>query len=231
MREKLKTVFSTRYTILAGVSLVLILGILIFGLTHKYERAAEVLRPGETEDSYYLDERTVAEFSKVIVEKFREESELTVLTADASIDVDLKKIGLFNWSVLNKAQTIRYKGSGRFYVDLSALSAKNVLLDNNVYTITIEIPHAKMAPVEIDPDKFEAEEVEKGFFAFGDLKFTPAEFNLLEKEAKARITKEVDTKDNRAAADARAIEEMKKIYDPIVRLVDASYRVEIVFVE
>ena len=71
--------------------------------------------------------------------------------------------------------------------------------------------------------------MENGLLAFGDLKFTPQEFNDLQTTCKLKLEKEINTEANRNAADERAVEEMMKIYEPIVKTVDDDYSVEITF--
>ena len=62
------------------------------------------------------------------------------------------------------------------------------------------------------------------------MKFTAKEYNKLEKEAKQKVFDAVNKPENFTRADDRAIEEMKKIYDPVVKAVDASYSVNIDFI-
>ena len=62
------------------------------------------------------------------------------------------------------------------------------------------------------------------------MKFTAKEYNNLEMEAKQKVFDAVNKPENFTKADDRAIEEMKKIYDPVVKAVDASYSVSIDFV-
>ena len=112
---------------------------------------------------------------------------------------------------------------------MSMMGPHSLRLDEDSQTITIEIPHASMEPLEIDPTRFTCEEVENGLLAFGDLKFTPQEFNDLQTTCKLKLEKEINTEANRNAADERAVEEMMKIYEPIVKTVDDDYSVEITF--
>lgn len=216
------------------VSVVLIFAVVVYGVSHR-EKEQETAGGGYyaegDEDVYYLDEHALAEFSDVIVEEFHKESELIVSSVDTSVTVDLKQTGVLDFDVFNKTQKVTYKGTGRFYVDLSVLGQNSISLDNDRAVVTIEIPRTKLAEIEINPDKFTFEETEKGFLAFGDLKFTAKEYNDLETECKNRIEAAVDTAANRQTADERAIEEMTKIYEPIVKAVDAAYCVEVVFMK
>lgn len=222
--------------ILANLGLILcllaIVGILVFSLLHKPEEAvqAAAMEPFNIEEeTYHINGRSLAEFSDVIVEKFNEESKLMVSSVDASVSVELKQNAGWDVGFLTKTQKVTYKGTGKFYVDLSMMGEHSIKMNEDEQKITIEIPHARMEPLEIDPTKFTVDKVENGLLAFGDLKFTPAEFNSLETGCKAKLENEINTAANRQAADERAIEEMLKIYEPIVKTVDDAYSVEITF--
>ena len=210
----------------------IILVVLLFALFRKpKEEAVETMAepyPIE-EERYSINSRSLVEFSDVIVEQFREESKLLVSSVDATISMELKQNSGWDIGILTKTQKINYQGTGKFYVDLSMMGPHSLHLDEDSQTITIEIPHASMEPLEIDPTRFTCEEVENGLLAFGDLKFTPQEFNDLQTTCKLKLEKEINTEANRNAADERAVEEMMKIYEPIVKTVDDDYSVEITF--
>ncbi len=217
-----------------AASILLIAGVVIYGLLSDkdgQDAHRENSFSKEEEDFYYIDEHQLVDFSEVIVEQFRKESRLVVSSVDASVSVSFKETGIFDVDILNKTQKVTYNGTGRFYVDLSLLGRHSIRLDNDRSTVTIEIPHTELAEIEIDPDRFQFAEAEKGFLAFGELKFTAEEYNDLQIECKDRLQDAIDTKENRTAADRRAVEEMKKIYEPIVKAVDDGYSVEIVFME
>lgn len=221
---------NNRYTLALAISVIAIVAIVFYGIFHKTEPVTAEELQSQEEEVYKLNERTMAEFQPVIIEKFNEESELVVYSVETTAAVDLKQAGLFDWSILNKTQTLNYKGNGVFYVDLSSLGEKNLRLDNAKKTIIIEIPHTKMASVEIDPEQFEADETRKGFLAFGEMKFTAKEYNDLEKEVRNEIYHAVHTDSNFKKADELAVTEMKKIYEPVVKMIDDDYTVEITFI-
>lgn len=185
----------------------------------------------EEEDVYRLGGHDLAEFSQPILEEFGQESKLVVSEVDAEVSVELKQTGLFDIGVLNKSQDVTYRGTCRFYVDLSALGQRSIRLDDQNAVITIEIPHTKLEEIEIDPDRFTFGETEKGLLAFGDLRFTAREYNDLEVACKQKIRSAVSVEENYQKADEMAVAEMKKIYEPIVKAVDSTYRVEIEFIQ
>ena len=226
--EDIMSLRNNAYRIGFYLSVVAIAGVLIYGITHRTNGPEKEMVKPLQEDSYHLNGRTVAEFQPVILEKFNEESKLEVLSVDAAEPVNVTAQGFMG--IGDKSQNLTYRGIGEFYLDLSSLDARNITLDDEKQSITISIPRTKLEPIEIDPDKFEAGETEKGFLAFGEMKFTAKEYNKLEKEAKQKVFDAVNKPENFTRADERAIEEMKKIYDPVVKTVDASYSVNIEFV-
>lgn len=221
-------------TVLFAISLLAVIIVAVVGIKNEKElrdeAKNELSKSGYIDDEVYkLNERTLADFSDVIITQFSKESQFVVLSVDAAVDINLKQKGVFDVGAMNKTQKLTYKGTGRFYVDLSSDENITIALNEETKTITIAIPHTKLLPIEIDPEKFESEDAKRGFLAFGDLKFTPKEYNDLQTEVKGKLEKSIDTKDNRILADECAIEEMVKIYDPIIKAVDSSYSVNVEF--
>lgn len=220
------------------ICVVLSVGVLLFGVvrTKIKEKSTESVKRTFTpsyddEEVYHLNEKTTVNFYDPIIEQFNKESQLVVSSADASIELYLKQNGVFDVGLLNKTQKITYKGTGRFYVDMSDLSQDNIDVDEENKTVTIFVPHTKLLPIEIDPNRFESEDAKKGLLAFGDLKFTPKEYNDLQTEVKTKLEKRINVKENRLKADDNAISEITKIYEPIVKSLDEEYSVQVSFVE
>ena len=220
------------------ICVILSVGVLLFGVvrTKIKEKSTESVKKTFTpsyddEEVYHLNEKTTVNFYDPIIEQFNKESQLVVSSADASIELNLKQTGVFDVGLLNKTQKITYKGTGRFYVDMSNLSQDNIDVDEENKTVTIFVPHTKLLPIEIDPNRFESEDAKKGLLAFGDLKFTPKEYNDLQTEVKTKLEKRINVKENRLKADDNAILEITKIYEPIVKSLDEEYSVQVSFVE
>lgn len=233
MNKRIKDII---FTSAFYLSILLIIVLLVFGIVStKKEKGANELpsnSPGyDEEEVYHLNSRTLVDFADPIIEQFNKETQLIVSSVDASIELNLKQTGVFDVGILNKTQKIKYKGTGRFYIDLSEMEDITITLDEENKVIKIAVPHAKLLPIEIDPNRFESEDAKKGFLAFGDLKFTPKEYNDLQTECKTKLEKSIDTKENRLKADENALEEIVKIYDPIVKAVDENYSVQAEFLD
>lgn len=215
-------------------SIILIIGVIITGLTISKKNSSDISASGseskyDDDYIYHLNEKTVVDFKEPIIEQFNKESQFVVSSVDARIDLVLHQSGMLDIDILNKSQKISYKGTGRYYIDMSSLNEDSISVNEEEKVITITVPHPELIPVEIDPDCFESEDAKKGFLAFGDLKFTPKEYNDLESECKTKLTKAVDTKENRLKANENAIAELIKIYTPIVKALDDDYSVCVEF--
>lgn len=224
-------------TNIANVLLLILIVLTVFltiaGIVKSKDSSDEVVKnPGlyvEEDERYHINGRTIVEFSDVICEEFNKESELVVSSVEASCETTVKQTGAFDLDAFNKYQTFIYKATGRFSVDLSEMSEQSISMDEENKIITISIPHAKMMPVDIDPSKFTAKDTQSGFLAFGSLKFTANEYNSIETECKKKLEEGINTKENRLMADENALEEIKNIYEPIVKAVDDEYSLEVVF--
>ena len=53
-------------------------------------------------------------------------------------------------------------------------------MDETLASVTIQIPHAKLSYVTVDLDKTEYDETQKALFAFGEIKLTSEQTNILE---------------------------------------------------
>lgn len=216
-----------------------IIGISVFGISRDKKEAlenerikrAESIVGFDEDEVYHVNTKTVVNFKEPIIEQFRKESQLVVSSVDAVIELELKQTGVIDVAFLNKSQVIKYRGTGRFYIDMSDMSEDNITVDEENKTVTIEIPHTKLIPVDIDPDRFESQDAKKGLLAFGDLKFTPVEYNNLQTECKNKLEGKINTKENRIKADENATQEIIKIYTPIVKSLDEEYEVKAVFTD
>lgn len=225
--------------VILSITVICIIGISIFGISRDKKEAlesdrikrAESIAAYDEDDVYHVNTKTVVNFKEPIIEQFRKESQLVVSSVDAVIELELKQTGVIDVAFLNKSQIIKYRGTGRFYIDMSDMSEDDITVDEENKTVTIKIPHTQMIPVDIDPDRFESQDAKKGLLAFGDLKFTPVEYNDLQSECKSKLEGKINTKENRLKADENAVEEIIKIYNPIVKSLDEEYEVEAVFTD
>ena len=166
------------------------------------------------------------DFSDAILGESREKSDFVVLEQDITVSTKVSQ-ALANLALFEKSQVIRSFGTGVYTVNLAALGADDIALDSSLEQITITIPHPALSYVTVDVEKTEFEETKKAIFAFGDIKLTNEQLNLLEQNIQETMTEQLSTADMLAKADSHAISQVQQLFDPIVRSVAPDYTVKI----
>jgi hypothetical protein len=170
-------------------------------------------------------------FSDVLLSDHNELRKLIVATQKGTVTTQLtdRLIRKLDFDFLKKTQNISYTGTGYFVVDLDRLSAANIIDDKAQKTLTIQIDHAYLEAIEIDPNKIIIDAVKEGLLARGDIELTVADYNAIEKELRSRLEAQFDTAANGQAADDTALRMVKEIYEPIVTAIDRRYTVIVEF--
>ncbi len=177
--------------------------------------------------------RVTVRFSDVILSKQNEERRLIVSTQEAAVDYELTEstFRFLDWAILKKSQTVSYKGTGYFVVDLDSahLRESDITADEASKTVTIRIEHPHLETVEIDPDDILIGEVRERLLARGDIRLTVEGYNLIEKELRTRLEAAFDTAENINRANDNALRMVAELYEPVVRAVDDRWRVQVVY--
>lgn len=106
-------------------------------------------------------------FSDVILSGQNETRKLIVSTQNGTVTTKLigRLIQQLDFGFMKKTQNISYTGTGYFVVDLDKLSPADVTQDRDQKTVTIQIGHAYLQAIEIDPDNIIIDEVEESLLA------------------------------------------------------------------
>ena len=221
--------------ILIGILLFAITATLIWGLFHKNQTAEEAYNDGIEQidiDSIYLTSSGVqVDFSEVIIGKHEEQRKLIVSTQEATVSTELTErlIKILDINALKKTQNVSYTGKGYFVVDLDHLTKDNIKQDHKNKTITLQIGHAYLQAIEIDPTQIIIDDVKEGLLARGDIKLTVKDYNAIEKELRDRLEAKFDTIENGQKADTIALEMVKEVYEPLIKAIDSSYQLYVEF--
>ena len=124
---------------------------------------------------------------------------------------------LANLALFEKSQVITSYGTGVYTVDLSKLSDQDISLDAELNLLSVIIPHAALSYVTVDVEKTEFEETKKALFAFGDIKLTNEQLNLLEQNIQDAMQEQLGTSEMLAKADVQALSQVRKLFEPIVQ--------------
>ena len=203
--------------------------ILLWGHSERENNAKEVSSSDVEQidlDSIQLVKSGVqVDFSEVIVGTQEEMRKLIVRKQDATVSTDLtdRLINKLDFEFMKKTQKVSYTGTGYFVVDLDNLTKENVIVDHKNQIITLQIGHAYLQAIEIDPNKILIDDVKESLLARGDIELTLKDYNAIEKELRQKLETKFNTAENGQEADAIALEMVKKVYEPIIKAVDSSY--------
>jgi len=221
---------------IACVILVLaIMGILLWGILRVKQEDHDTYEDGIVQvdlNTVYLPSSDIkVNFSEVILGQQQETRKLIVSTHEATVSTQLSAslINNVDLDFLTKTQKVSYFGTGYFVVDLDNLTAANIIEDSENKTITIQIGHAYLEVVDIDPEKVIVDDVKQGLLAWGKIKLTMNDYNEIEKELVNRMEEKFNTAENGQKADAVALRMVREVYEPVVKAIDPEYSVVVEF--
>lgn len=168
------------------------------------------------------------DFSNAVLGESREKSDFVVLEQDVTVTSRVSQ-ALANLALFEKSQIIRSYGTGVYSVDLSTLTEQDVAVDESLTTVTISIPHAALAYITVDLEKTEYEETEKALFAFGEIKLTSEQTNILEQSIDDAMRVQLTSDEMLQKADAHAISQTQQLFEPVIQAVAPEYVVVINF--
>lgn len=173
-----------KLTVLAVLFALILVSILVFRLfparesTFTDQVAGQIQQ--EMEDNQIVlsakpGRRTVADFREPILITHKKDSRLIVHTAHMSETISIASEGLGGWEWTSAYQDIVYEGDAQYTVDLSQLSDGDFTVNNELKTLTVRIPYAVLAPINIPADQIKFRDVKKGWAAPKDIKLTAQE--------------------------------------------------------
>ncbi|MEE1014544.1 MAG: DUF4230 domain-containing protein [Lachnospiraceae bacterium] len=208
---------------------------LIWGALQEKNSSKEAYNDGieqiDLDSIYLVDSGVQVDFAEVIVGTQEETRKLIVSTQQATVSIELTDslIKKLDYDFLKKTQKVSYTGTGYFIVDLDNLTKDNIIQDKQNKTVTIQIGHAYLETIEIDPNKIIIDEVKEGLLARGDIELTVKDYNSIEKELRNQLEAKFKTAENGQNADAIALRMVKEVYEPIVKAIDSNYTLYVEF--
>lgn len=220
---------------IAGVLAVLVLAAILLG--HRLSAAPAQAQVSDGIERIDLDtihlksSGVEVNFSDVILSQQEETRKLIVSTQHGTVSTVLtdRIIEQLDFDFMKKTQSVSYTGTGYFVVDLAKLTRADVIEDRDSHTVTIQIGHAELEVVDIDPNNIIVDAVKESLLARGDIRLSAAEYRAIEQELRTRLTAQFNTAANGQTADANALEMVRQVYEPAVRAVDPRYSVVVQF--
>jgi len=175
-----------------------------------------------------LGRRTVAEFKDPIILTHGKESRLIVYTAHLTETVSIASEGLGAWQWTSAYQDIVYEGDAQYTVDLSKLSEKDFVVNNELKTLTVRIPYAELSPINIPAEQIKFMDVKKGWAAPKDIKMTAEESAQLIIQVNNKMKAKLIDDNIVAIANEQAKIVVAELLSATVRAVDPEFDVVIV---
>lgn len=172
--------------------------------------------------------RTVADFKDPIILTHGKDSRLIVHTAHLSETISIASEGLGGWEWTSAYQDIVYEGDAQYTVDLSRLSEADFVVNNELKTLTVRIPYALLAPINIPADQIKFRDVKKGWAAPKDIKLTAEENAQLMIQVNDKMKAKLIDDNIIAVANENAKTVVTDLLAATVRSVDPEFTVVVV---
>jgi hypothetical protein len=122
-----------------------------------------------------------------------------------------------NLPVFKKIQNIDFSGNGIYTIDLSSLNNDNIDINTKSKKVTVKVPSPVVKDVSINEDKTKYEDPQKGLFRFGELKMSPAEFQVIRSNVREKMITKMGEQDLYKQALSTSSDTVKKLLDGIIQ--------------
>lgn len=223
-----------RFSLRGIVSLIVLVALIVAGVyLHERSKANETVAPVEDHDLTLENDGifgfTAADFEEPILGEATRQRLLIVEEQEVYVNTTITDTGLFNWGIFNKQQVLTIHGTGQYTIDLTEITRQDIHLDEEIYELTIRIPHAELHQVTFDPTKTEIGDAQNGWLAFGSIKLDAEQNKQFEVEANEKLKARLNESERFEEADRFAKLAAYETYQPIVRAISPVYKVVIEF--
>lgn len=191
------------------------------GLAERLPASLQELLPDEVLDYNRFD------LQNAVLGEARKKQALVVLEQDVQVDSQISQ-ALANIAIFEKTKTVHSAGTGVYTVDLSRISRRKVKVDMEQRTVQISVPRSELSYIVIDPEQTVFEETEKAFLAFGEIKLTPEQQQILETSVKNTMEGFLTDPAQKERADRAALEQVGALFTPVIQSVAEGFDVSVV---
>ena len=223
-----------RFSLRGIISLIVLVALIVTGVyLHERSKANEAVAPVEDHDLTLENDGIfgfkVADFEEPILGEATRQRLLIVEEQEVYVNTTITDTGLFNWGVFNKEQPLTIHGTGQYTIDLTQITSRDIILDEDTHELTIYIPHAELHQTTFDPSKTEVGDPQNGWLAFGSIKLDAEKQKAFEVEANEKLEARLSETERLEEADRFAKLAAYETYQPIVKAISPAYKVVIEF--
>lgn len=167
------------------------------------------------------------DFQEAVLGKSQQETKLIVEEQEASVPATITNTGFLNLNITTKTQNVTIYGTGEYTIDLSKITADDVTLNEDTYTVTIAVPYPELNNVIFNSDKTVIGDTERGWLAFGDIKLTAEQTQQFEMDAQEKLKEALSAQACYDEAVRFAKLSAYEVYQPVISAVSPAYKVNI----
>lgn len=167
------------------------------------------------------------EISDTILGKTQDKGELVVMEQEVSVKMELTR-ALWNIPLFEKTKTVYSYGVGGFAVDLHEITEGALSWDSSTKVMTITIPQAYLTYIDPDYSKTEFGDTQRAILAFGDIKLTQEQQNVLNVEIEEAMEKALNTETRLRVANIKAKQKVGELLKPLVKEINDGINVNVV---
>lgn len=172
--------------------------------------------------------RTVADFQEPIILSHGSQTRLIVHTAHLTETISVAHEGFGGWEWTSTYKDIEYTGDAQYTVDLSKLSSKDFVVNNELKTLTVKIPYAVLEPINIPADQIKFHDIKRGWAAAKDIKLTPEENTQLNIQVNDKMKAKLIDDNIIAKANDSAKTVVADLFSVTVKSIDPEFTIVVV---
>ncbi len=173
---------------------------------------------------------STAQINEAILGEARQKQELVVWEQDVEVTSEVSQ-ALGNINAFRKTKVFTSYGTGVYTVDMSQIDEGTINVNQDTHVVTMYIPRTQLQYITKDLEKTEFQDTQHHILAFGEVKLTQEQQNLLERSIDDAMRTELETEECYAAADTAALLEVYNVYAPLITKVDPTYSLDVQFVQ
>ena len=167
------------------------------------------------------------EISDTILGKTQDKGDLVVMEQEVSVQIQLTR-ALWKVPLFEKTKTVYSHGVGGFSVDLSKITEGALVWDSSEKAMTLTIPQATLSYIDPDFSKTEFGNTERAILAFGDIKLTQEQHNVLNVEIEEAMEKALNTETRLRVANIKAKQKVGELLKPLVKEIHQDVKLYVV---
>lgn len=175
----------------------------------------------KTEIIQTQDDEVKINYKDIIVKELHEEAQLIICSNKMIIPMTLEQSHWYG----SAKKDIEFSAIGKWTIDFSKITSDNIVMNENSKSITIFLSKP-IKDVTLLEEETKFEKTENNWFCFGDIKYTPEEYETIKYNAKCEALSKMIDYDEQAKDCAR-----ESIHKMVTTTTRTNYNIKVVWIE